>query len=601
MQDDSTEIAYRRGQLLQEVYAWYERGSSVFPTLHKTPSFFGWVYEDGRRRYSSRWSMFQRRRPSEACLDAMFVESQTWNGAALITGRVSGMLCVRDFDVAESFRAWAKANMAVATRLPVVRTSRGFHVYFRQPQHAKEVFLKYDDGELVGDSRHYVLMAGSKHPTGIYYEWLHGQSPEFLGGVPVLPLEQTGLDRSYSANPRLKSRPKSPPRPPEVVSPPSREDDVVRKRFKNEHERIRWMIEKTLPPGEGYRNTMQFRLAREVKALGATTVRATEIFDEWWESACSRVSTKNYEYCVKDFLRQYSLVKVPAGGRLATRQTLAEVELPDWMGSLRGQERTLAALFWRMSGEGEKEFFLSYQLMCEVTGIKWPSSTHAYVAKWVRRGWVTIVKKGLRGPKATGQATVFRMVKPPAPWPFNDQETAELIQVGGRLLDAMQAPPVPKGAPMSDTPVVAIPSDEIVDDILAGLEMGFLQSPLPPPRLPLSEASEGLLDLPGVQAAHKTASDQLVDYVLAGLECGWLFPLDFAAHFGQSKNLVDGHQMVQGDHLQDNRLQGAPQAVFGASATTALDVVVLEHGKPFSDNVRPESEIPTEAPRQIPP
>jgi hypothetical protein len=122
------------------------RGWAIIPTIDK-----GAV---------AKWKKFQERPPDEASLRRLFARPGV-NGLAAIAGSVSGGLAVRDFDRQEAYLAWASAHPDDASRLPTVRTFRGSHVFGRLD--ADAYHGEFGDGELIGDSKHYVSLPPSLH------------------------------------------------------------------------------------------------------------------------------------------------------------------------------------------------------------------------------------------------------------------------------------------------------------------------------------------------------------------------------------------------------------------------------------------------------
>lgn len=92
-------------------------------------------------------------------------------GLAVICGKVSGYLVVRDFDTADSHRRWAERFPELAEILPTVQTARGFHVYFTGNLDRIVTVRggEVHEGELRGGG--YVLLPPSKHPSGLTYRW----------------------------------------------------------------------------------------------------------------------------------------------------------------------------------------------------------------------------------------------------------------------------------------------------------------------------------------------------------------------------------------------------------------------------------------------
>jgi hypothetical protein len=152
--------------------------------------FLDHAIEHARRRWSiipvvgkkskGLWKPFQEQPADERMLRQLFSAADI-TGLAVVTGSVSGGLAVRDFDLADSYEAWAAQHPNDASSLPTVQTARGMHVYGRLDE---EVFANLGDGELRAACTHYVLLPPSVHPTGAVYRWVN---PLPAGATP-LPL-----------------------------------------------------------------------------------------------------------------------------------------------------------------------------------------------------------------------------------------------------------------------------------------------------------------------------------------------------------------------------------------------------------------------------
>jgi hypothetical protein len=112
------------------------------------------------------WKPFQARPADEKTLRRLFARKDV-TGIAVITGKVSGGLVCRDFDVEDSYFHWSARHSDLAKALPTVETCRGFHVYFRGP----EVYADLSDGEYRGDAKHYNHLPPSRHPSASIYRW----------------------------------------------------------------------------------------------------------------------------------------------------------------------------------------------------------------------------------------------------------------------------------------------------------------------------------------------------------------------------------------------------------------------------------------------
>ena len=118
------------GDLLNAALDYAARSWSIIPTLGK--------------KSVGLWKPFQTRPAAEKTLRRLFAKRGV-TGLAVITGKVSCGLAVRDFDQAGAYQAWAAQNPAEAASLPTVATARGAHVYGRLD---KEAFADLGDGEL---------------------------------------------------------------------------------------------------------------------------------------------------------------------------------------------------------------------------------------------------------------------------------------------------------------------------------------------------------------------------------------------------------------------------------------------------------------------
>lgn len=102
------------------------------------------------------------------------------NNLAIVCGAVSGGLVVLDFDDAEGFEAWRKDNDFIKGA-PIVRTSRGYHVYVRVKDRTIE--SRRLPGLDIQSDGHYIIASPSVHPSGAHYELVEGS----LDDIPVVP------------------------------------------------------------------------------------------------------------------------------------------------------------------------------------------------------------------------------------------------------------------------------------------------------------------------------------------------------------------------------------------------------------------------------
>lgn len=275
---------------------WYW---SVIPLYKKKPSI---LYRKGGKLYAD-WKTFQSMQARGELLDELFggnsrpnedtgervrPRPQNIDGVGVICGPISGGLCVRDFDDLNAYMSWARAHPDWARRLPTVRTYRGAHVYFRMPRERAPVYKRFADGELIGDSKHYVVLPPSRHPKGITYAWVN--EPASLDEFPVVSPEELGFlaDDGPAPGPDPVIRQGGQP---VALSAPASVDEAIRR---------------CLPDGPGQRNHYLLKLARTLKAVPGwedpDEDQLRQVVYRFLELAGDRVRTKDPRESVRSFL-----------------------------------------------------------------------------------------------------------------------------------------------------------------------------------------------------------------------------------------------------------------------------------------------------------
>ncbi len=134
-----------------------------------------------------KWKPYQDERPDRDTVKTWF--RQGVRNIAVIVGDVSNGLTCRDFDTRREYSNWSKAHPELAKILPTVRTSKGYHVYFRSDaQGCRNI----SNGELRG-SRCICLLPNSLHESGVKYEWrIHpnGEIPEVADYEMVFGIQE---------------------------------------------------------------------------------------------------------------------------------------------------------------------------------------------------------------------------------------------------------------------------------------------------------------------------------------------------------------------------------------------------------------------------
>ncbi len=75
------------------------------------------------------WKPYQERLPTEAEVREWFSNGD--KNMAVVCGAVSGNLTILDFDQVKAARAWAEKYRSLVSASPIVKPSRGWHVWIR--------------------------------------------------------------------------------------------------------------------------------------------------------------------------------------------------------------------------------------------------------------------------------------------------------------------------------------------------------------------------------------------------------------------------------------------------------------------------------------
>jgi energy-coupling factor transporter ATP-binding protein EcfA2 len=147
-----------------------------------------------KRPETKSWVEFQQRKPT---LDeiANWWRNESHYGVAIVCGRVSGIV-VLDIDDPEKFGVALQAIGETLPDTPIVRTRKGWHLYFRYP--ANRIVRRHDrlgdwGAELRGDG-HYVVAPPSV-VEGHSYRWAKRNGKRMaLGEVPIAECPEWLLD-----------------------------------------------------------------------------------------------------------------------------------------------------------------------------------------------------------------------------------------------------------------------------------------------------------------------------------------------------------------------------------------------------------------------
>ena len=231
------------------------------------------------------WKPYQRERAGPDQLRDWFTQPRLV-GLAVVCGKVSGDLAVRDFDDMPVYERWRGEHPDWAEKLPTVSTRRGKHVYFRSEDLKTR---KVEGGELRGEGN-YVISPPSRHSSGAIYEW---SVPLPDGPLPLIEPADLGL-----AIPGDK----------EAVSSFGSVRSVGSVSFTN-------LVRETLPRKKGQRNACLLGLARGMKfrlnMVGTPVAQLKELVRTWHAAAEPNIGTKEFDETWADFVRAWERAKHP--------------------------------------------------------------------------------------------------------------------------------------------------------------------------------------------------------------------------------------------------------------------------------------------------
>ena len=319
-------------------------------------------------------------------------------GLAVVLGRVSGGLAVRDFDDADAYHQWADAHPEDAKRLPTSRTGRGFHVFGRLDT---EDFVNFDDGELRADSRHIVVLPPSLHPNGEPYAWLN-PLPDISTPLPLLSFT---LTQGQSRRQHKEDPVNTPPDTHNSLAPP-----LVSQILDNPQ--VHDAIRRTIPDGVHQRHRRLFDLARILKYIipNAPSGELRLVVRHWHQLALPFIATKEFSATWSDFVAAWQCVKHPAGRSFkAAADAASGGPVPAVVAELGydGDLRLLASLCWQLQLHwGNQPFPLGCRTACKFLDNS-KSEANRLLNALQFDGVLRLVSKGS---KTTGKASEWRFL-----------------------------------------------------------------------------------------------------------------------------------------------------------------------------------------------
>jgi hypothetical protein len=326
----------------------------------------------GTKRPPERFPLSQyfQRRATGAELDSFFPADRN---LAVCLGNVSDGLCVRDFDVASSYDSWAADHPELARQLPTVRTPRpGYHVYFNADvsdvsdlSPSGGSIIVGGDGELKAGG--YALLPHSVHPSGKRYEWLNEPTDlPFISDIQragLVPSAKSGTQEIQGLYGSLENC------------------------FGTLGITVEMAIESSQPTGYGERHHRVFDFCRMLKSTplaNANRVDLLPVFERWFQIACPRIRTKNFQTSWHDFLSGWELVERPYGASIAG---IANSVTGDGINRLESLCQELQVI------SGDRSFYLDGRAAAAVI-----EKPHRTTARWLKRlvksGQLDLVKPG---------------------------------------------------------------------------------------------------------------------------------------------------------------------------------------------------------------
>jgi hypothetical protein len=309
---------------------------------------------------------------------------------AVILGPVSGDMVCRDYDLAESYERWKQEFPTLAVSLPTVKTSRGYHVYFRCSGIGIE---RFTDGELRG-AGHYCLLPPSILAKGSgRYEWIvplpNDEDLPLIDPIAsgLMGKPSTSKNIKHSANKEYKEY--------------KEYNGVMGNVLKNSiilTDEIETIINQNLPLQIGERNDRLFDLARELKSLpgcwNADPEHFQILFDRWYERAKPNIETKDRSFNWNEFLCKWKEVKYPKGiiiekvfQQAQETPTLKPIYEDDHLNILLEMCKILQDLL------KPKTFYLGTPTLGRLFNVD-PKTAWRWLGFLERQGWIQTAKKG---------------------------------------------------------------------------------------------------------------------------------------------------------------------------------------------------------------
>ncbi len=309
--------------ILSDALGYLDRGTSCIAVAGKHPLIS--------------WKRYADSLPARSDLREWFANPSA-TGVAIIAGKASGALAVRDFDQMAGYHSWAKKYPTLAGTLPTAKTSRGMHVYC-ESNLARTI--KLGDGEYRG--RGLIIAPHSVHPSKARYEWIKALPAGRLPFVEHSVFTQ-GVTETAECHSVVSAI--------SALSVTSLSVDQV--------------LASTQPGATGERNSMLMNLARGLKfnagLVDTSPPVLREIVRRWYQQALQTIATKDFDTTWADFIHAYERARYPLGENPvdAAALTVDPHDLPDVAADYSSENtRQVIGLCWAMAKKNDGKFFLS--------------------------------------------------------------------------------------------------------------------------------------------------------------------------------------------------------------------------------------------------
>lgn len=355
------------------------------------------------------WKALQKERLTHDAMRDLFKRfEQDITGICVFSGQVSNGLVVRDFDDPGSFEDWLNHHRFLASILPILRTRRGGHVYFRTDEEYL-IFKNCKNGEYRGTSKQYSITSPSiHHKSMLPYEWINPSTnpyyPSYIEDPGIAELLTEWDTPIVGKKHKIKKE-----RKPIILDIASPCTEIVSASFLVAANEIENKSRIHQPKHAGERNKKILAYVRSIKGLMKqwTHNQLKRAFDMWWDKAVVHVQTKIKEVSWGDFQIAFAYCHSPQKAldtqRLA--ESSQEQSIPDCISHCGDKIKLLAKACKTLQQYNWPEpFYLSREDASEMLGVSWSRARDA-INLLISKGLLSHVSSGNN---LTGEASRYR-------------------------------------------------------------------------------------------------------------------------------------------------------------------------------------------------